>query len=273
MNGKPFKRILVASDLGAAADRALERAVRLAVAGDGDLAVVCVRDGAEEGPLAHLDVPAIEAELRRHVAAVPGAAALSPLVRCLEAEVVEDAVAEFARAWRADLMVAGGGLAEPVSGLFGVSLAERLSVASPVPLLLVRTKAFDEYANALVPVDFSDLSCPAAVAAMALVPRGGLGLLHVADLPSLAGGVPPLMSPAEEFAALMDGIDFGALTVTMQQRHGVPMVEIAKAVRDERPDLVAMGTAGRTGLGRALLGSTAHDLLQRLPCDVLLVRG
>ncbi|GEM_PF-2633951 len=268
-----FKRIVVASDLGAAADRALERAVRLAAAEQGDLAVISVLDDGEDGPLAHRHAPSVEAELRRHVAAVPGGTALSPLVRCLAGETVETVLADFAQSWRADLMVAGGGFAEPASGLFATSLAERLSVASPLPLLLVRHKAFADYANALVPVDFDDLARPALQAALALMRHGIVDVLHVADLPRV-GGIPiPSVSLATDFAHLADGLDFGEIVVTTQQRHGVPMVEIAQAARQDQPDLVVMGTSGRTGISRALLGSTAHDLLQRLPCDVLLVRG
>jgi nucleotide-binding universal stress UspA family protein len=37
-------------------------------------------------------------------------------------------------------------------------------------------------------------------------------------------------------------------------------------------DLVVLGTEGRSGLARAVLGSTAQRLLSRLPVDVLVVR-
>jgi nucleotide-binding universal stress UspA family protein len=37
-------------------------------------------------------------------------------------------------------------------------------------------------------------------------------------------------------------------------------------------DLVVMGTHGRTGLGRALLGSVAEQVLREAPCPVMTVR-
>jgi nucleotide-binding universal stress UspA family protein len=39
------------------------------------------------------------------------------------------------------------------------------------------------------------------------------------------------------------------------------------------PDLLVVGTHGRSGLGRALLGSVAETLLAHATCDVLAVRG
>jgi nucleotide-binding universal stress UspA family protein len=38
-------------------------------------------------------------------------------------------------------------------------------------------------------------------------------------------------------------------------------------------DLVVLGSQGRSGLARALLGSTAENLLHTLDCDTLVVRG
>lgn len=266
-----FSRLLLATDLAPAADRALERAVRLAVENHGDLAVVCVRPSDGGGPLSRFGSSGIEAEIRRHVAAVPGALELAPVVRCLDGEI-DAAIADFAARWRADLVVAGGGRAQ-ASGLFAVSLVERLSVALPVPLLLVRRKPFAGYASALVPVDFAPPSQAAVQAARALVGHGTLTLLHVADLPSLGGVELPVRDHAEEFAALTRGIALDGLAVGHQLRQGVAMVEIAAAAQADPPDLIVMGTAGRQGITRALLGSTAHDVLEHLPCDVLLVKA
>jgi nucleotide-binding universal stress UspA family protein len=42
--------------------------------------------------------------------------------------------------------------------------------------------------------------------------------------------------------------------------------------RDERADLVVIGTTGRGGLNRALLGSVADRVVRLAPCPVLTVR-
>jgi nucleotide-binding universal stress UspA family protein len=38
-------------------------------------------------------------------------------------------------------------------------------------------------------------------------------------------------------------------------------------------DLIVMGTHGRRGVGRALLGSVAESVLRTSPCPVLTIRG
>lgn len=53
---------------------------------------------------------------------------------------------------------------------------------------------------------------------------------------------------------------------------GVPFEEIGKAAREEQADLIVMGTHGRTGLGRLLLGSVAERVIRTAPCPVLTVR-
>ena len=54
---------------------------------------------------------------------------------------------------------------------------------------------------------------------------------------------------------------------------GVPHEQIARAARSKRADLVVLGTHGRTGLAKFLLGSVASRVVSTAPCPVLTVRG
>ena len=54
---------------------------------------------------------------------------------------------------------------------------------------------------------------------------------------------------------------------------GNPYLDIARTARRQRADLIVMGTHGRTGLTRALLGSVADRVLRTAPCPVLTVRS
>ena len=53
---------------------------------------------------------------------------------------------------------------------------------------------------------------------------------------------------------------------------GVPWEEIVRVAADERADMIVMGTHGRTGLDRLLLGSVTERVVRRAPCPVLTVR-
>ena len=56
-------------------------------------------------------------------------------------------------------------------------------------------------------------------------------------------------------------------------RTGVPYKEIVGAAARERADLIVIGTHGRGGLDRALLGSVADRVIRLAPCPVVTVRG
>jgi len=78
----------------------------------------------------------------------------------------------------------------------------------------------------------------------------------------------------EDFVALMSGIEPGATLVTTAARMGPVVETICRASRHPPAhDLVVMGSVGRSGLRRMLIGSTAHEVLEQLAGDILIVRG
>ena len=68
-------------------------------------------------------------------------------------------------------------------------------------------------------------------------------------------------------AARGEGISVRAVV-----RTGEPYRGIVDLATDERADLVVMGTHGRSGMSRILLGSVADRVLRLGPCPVLTVR-
>jgi len=63
--------------------------------------------------------------------------------------------------------------------------------------------------------------------------------------------------------------------VRMERRleQGDATTEILRVAREESADLIVMGTHGRTGLGRLLMGSVAEQVMRRAPCPVLTVKS
>jgi nucleotide-binding universal stress UspA family protein len=55
--------------------------------------------------------------------------------------------------------------------------------------------------------------------------------------------------------------------------HGTPWEEIVSLVENEKFDLCVIGTQGRTGIARVLLGSVAEKVVRHAPCSVLAVRA
>lgn len=54
---------------------------------------------------------------------------------------------------------------------------------------------------------------------------------------------------------------------------GIPVEEIVRAATAERADVVVIGTHGRSGLARALMGSVAAGVTARARCPVITVRA
>jgi nucleotide-binding universal stress UspA family protein len=62
------------------------------------------------------------------------------------------------------------------------------------------------------------------------------------------------------------------LKMTFVTKEGHPADEILKTIEEEGVDLVVMGTAGKHGINRFLLGSVAQNVVRSGSCPVLVVR-
>jgi nucleotide-binding universal stress UspA family protein len=76
-----------------------------------------------------------------------------------------------------------------------------------------------------------------------------------------------------DFDHFLDGIDFGNVAWQKEVRTGEAGHEIPAAARDRGADVIVMGSTGRTGLPRMLMGSVTRRVLRRLPCSLLAVKN
>ena len=74
---------------------------------------------------------------------------------------------------------------------------------------------------------------------------------------------------------MLRAIKSPAPTVTLEYRllEGDPAGVITETAAETDADLIVMGTHGRTGFTRLIMGSVAEEVLRRAPCPVLTVRG
>lgn len=76
----------------------------------------------------------------------------------------------------------------------------------------------------------------------------------------------------EQFEQFIKGFDFGKLPWDKEVHYGHPADEIVQLANDAKYDLIVIGSTGRSGLPRALLGSTAETVTRRVACSVLIVK-
>jgi nucleotide-binding universal stress UspA family protein len=136
----------------------------------------------------------------------------------------------------------------------------------------------------VVPTDFSTCSEEAwrVARSVATTSRGELVLTHVlTEAPlyreSVMTQIRPVYEGARKWAeaTLEDWVAKAraeGLNARAALRTGVPYQEVVALATDERADLIVIGTHGRGGIDRALLGSVADRVVRLAPCPVLTVR-
>lgn len=70
---------------------------------------------------------------------------------------------------------------------------------------------------------------------------------------------------------VLNSPELSGLNATVILEPGSPVVELKRIVRQQKIDLVIVGTHGRTGFKHLLMGSVTEELLRSLPCPVLTV--
>jgi nucleotide-binding universal stress UspA family protein len=123
------------------------------------------------------------------------------------------------------------------------------------------------FRRVLFATDFSDVSRHAGRTAAALARHfsAPLHVVHVRPSVADAGAARSLAAAAAEL-----GPDVMVVTETLT---GLPARQIVAHARRAGVDLIVVGTHGRTGVSRALLGSVAEAVVRRAPCRVLTVPG
>lgn len=103
---------------------------------------------------------------------------------------------------------------------------------------------------------------------------GDTGSLVTAERPVVSkGSADPVQRLQTVLEGLLETCGAGDVSVNTLIRQGVPAEGILQTVRDTECDLVAMGSVGRTGLPRVLMGNTAEKVVREVPCSLLTVKN
>ncbi len=198
---------------------------------------------------------------------------------------------------RADLIaIATRGLTGLKHAFLG-STTQRVIRSAPCPVLVVReNEHFSakerarrgrtplQFQKILVPLDFSKCSRVGLDYALGFAREFRSGLLlfysvvHSYALSDeyTALEVPNILSQQqehaqEEMARLRQEAGQGQGNIETKVAVGSPVEQIDTCVRAEGVDLIITSTHGRSGAKRAIIGSTAEQIVRHAPCSVLVV--
>ncbi len=290
------RKILLATDLSARGDRALERAISIAQRCDAALIILHVFEeldsstltyGTRALPTWHRPPDAatlMKQRIRQGLRSDLGDA-VEKAVILVEAGNPAEVIERVASSEQVDLVVTGiarEGMFASRPVVLGKTV-EQLLRRLPLPILIVRNRARDAYQHIVVTTDFSEPSAHALQMAVRFFPAQTLYLLHASEVPySTLADDSKLHAEryrevrAEELKTFLASV----FLPDNDRKRLVPMIEpgppqqiIREYVQMHGGDLVVLGTQGRGAVMEAFLGSTTKNILSALPCDALVVRG
>jgi nucleotide-binding universal stress UspA family protein len=297
-NMNKFRRIFVAIDFSPASDEALRQADERAKSAEAQLAVchIVPNELRSNVLFPHISrIAALQFPREMSETAEAASARVTEVTGRTAREfelIVDDGapqalIMSHAEEWKADLVVVGShGQTSAADALLG-SVTDSVIRHAHCPVLIVRP---GRAAGRIVAgTDFSDPALPAIHAAAEEAKRTGaqLTVVHSLDLiwsaasyPAMAFGGAPINLAAGQIMEL-EAIATKRLEETLAQANitgethvttGPAGTALIDAASKPRADLIVVGTIGRTGLRRALLGSVAETVARSAPCSVLIVR-
>ncbi|PEQ12947.1 hypothetical protein B2G71_08910 [Novosphingobium sp. PC22D] len=265
--------ILIATDLSARSDRAVDRAIMLGRQSGCPVRVAHVLD-----PDGHetMDPEAIEARVRQVLPDDAGAVEIALLHGSPPSALAAEAERIGAR-----LIVAGVARYNQVTDyLLGTAIDYLLRKAS-VPVLVVKQRPKAPYRRILLPVDLSAASRQALLVACAMFPDARIIAVHAFHV-----GYEGLRAPSHtleetrseneaELTAFLASPELAEIKGRVETRAMKGGTEqcVADAIDEYGPDLVVLGTHGSGSLRHLTIGSKANTMLSWIAVDTMVVRA
>jgi nucleotide-binding universal stress UspA family protein len=286
--GRQPLRVFVASDFSATADAALHWADELRKIGPCEITAghiywppdECKRFGFEQST-SLTDTPpelhaAVERELTDRITDQLGHSETKIIVQANWGRP-DAPLIQMAKGVHADLLVVGTHQRHGLRRVWQTSSSRGVLHHAPMSVAVVPATAESRHVGAipavqrvLVSTDFSEAGDRAIPHAYGLLPQGGLvRLIHI---------VPPGELQNDDEERLRSLIPPGAEARGVQTEVGtIEARHVGQAISEEAErfaaDVVCIGSHGRSGIVKTLLGSVAHDVMKRCSRPLLVVRA
>lgn len=282
---RPPQRILLATDLEAHSDRAIDRAAMLARQWQAKLHVIHVLQpgppdnwwvSGDDGASADGEAERVERQLRRDLHDAPD----DLVVHIAEGEPA-DRILEIAEREGCGLVVVG--TRGPIfADLVGRSTTVQLLRRSPWPLLIVKARPHGAYRKVLVGTDFTPESRDGLETAVAWFADADFTLMHALDVPHRSllldadRGQAFARLEREAMQSFVDGARLPHGTgrrLRTEIEYGPPDLLLRRRALANDIDLTVIGALKRGLAFRIVVGGNATRIVEAAPGDVLTVRA
>ena len=277
-------QILAATDFSTRSNRALRQAGLLAQAGGAQLHVLHVVDDDQPDELVGMEVREAERLLAQQSDSMPELWGVRPRRVVITGDPF-DGILRAATEIGADLIVMGSHRKQLLDIFVGTTI-ERVIRRGAFPVLMVNNDVQRKYENVVAAIDMSDASANALRVALSTGLISSRATLVHAFFPlgkgkmSIAGSDQGSIDSyvanerrwvTDELAKFLVASDLSQTPWSFRVEEGAAMEIISRAVSEMRPDLLVMGTQGRSAMLKLLIGSVTEEALRSLNVDILAV--
>jgi universal stress protein E len=278
--------IVAATDFSSRSQRAFRRAGLLARQTGADLTLVHVVD--DDQPEAMVEFERQEADkfLNEQIDTLAELRGL-PCQAVVTTGEAFDGILRAAEKARADLIVMGSHRKQILRDIFVGTTIERVIRAGPYPVLMVNADSGQPYRSVTAGIDMSEPSAHALKTAVGLGMVNDSSLTVVHAFTAVAAGKLYVANARRDqiddyiaserqvasqalFSFLKDQ-DLSNAQWAYRVEEGDALAVISRAVKETGSDLVVIGTHGRSGIVKLLIGSVAEEVLRNLDVDILAV--
>jgi nucleotide-binding universal stress UspA family protein len=283
---RPMKTILCATDLSLRAALAVDRAVALARRHLARLLFLHVVDDDQPPAIVQAEIARARetldarlTELKDHDG--PG------FETAVRAGAVFQTIVSTAEAEDADLVVMGAHRKRILRDVIVGTTLERVMRTGSRPVLMVNSATAAPYESVLLALDASEASALAVGVAKGLRLLEGARVAVVTAFEPIYKGMFAWVGVQEstiteysetwaratrkEIEKLLQQAGLLDTSIDILTEEGPPFLVVKRVAAQLKPHLLVVGTHGRRGIKRALLGSVAEYLINQVECDVLAV--
>ncbi len=286
-----IERLLVSTDGSEYSEGAVREAIKLAKTCKSELAAISVVEtNPEFDAMAPQLVEKAGKDARGHVEAVQARAKKEGVASEAVVRQGEDSykyIVEEARKRKSTMIVMGRRGRTGLSRLMMGSVTARVIGHAPCNVLVVPKSARIEFKNILIATDGSRYSAAAAAEAIGIAKRCGSKLTALGVVPSES--IQPMdivhsqmhrdliaekeLKDAEKnVQALKEAAQKEGVTAAGLILGGKPAEAVIQTSKEKNADLIVVGSHGKTGLERLLMGSVTERVIVLSSCAVLVVK-